>query len=129
MTALDGFSLNVAAGEIVGLAGHNGAGKTTFVDIVSGLIRPDSGRVTADGKTPAAARGRVGVAPQHLGLYPSVTVREHLQLFGRLAGLRPVALRSATGDVTTSLRLTYIIDRRTGGSPAASSAGPRPRRH
>jgi ABC-2 type transport system ATP-binding protein len=115
VTALDGFSLSVAAGEIVGLVGHNGAGKTTFVDIVSGLIRPDSGRVTIDGKTPAAARGRVGVAPQHIGLYPSVTVREHLQLFGRLAGLRPVALRSAIDDITTSLRLTDIIDRRTGG--------------
>jgi ABC-2 type transport system ATP-binding protein len=115
VTALDGFSLSVAAGEIVGLVGHNGAGKTTFVDIVSGLIRPDSGRVTIDGKTPAAARGRVGVAPQHLGLYPSITVREHLQLFGRLAGLRPVALRSAIDDITTALRLTDIIDRRTGG--------------
>jgi ABC-2 type transport system ATP-binding protein len=115
VTALDGFSLSVAAGEIVGLVGHNGAGKTTFVDIVSGLIRPDSGRVTIDGKTPAAARGRVGVAPQHIGLYPSITVREHLQLFGRLAGLRPVALRSAIDDITTSLRLTDIIDRRTGG--------------
>jgi ABC-2 type transport system ATP-binding protein len=115
VTALDGFSLSVAAGEIVGLVGHNGAGKTTFVDIVSGLIRPDSGHVTIDGKSPAAARGRVGVAPQHIGLYPSVTVREHLQLFGRLAGLRPVALRSAIDDITTSLRLTDIIDRRTGG--------------
>jgi ABC-2 type transport system ATP-binding protein len=115
VTALDGFSLSVAAGEIVGLVGHNGAGKTTFVDIVSGLIRPDSGRVTINGKTPAAARGQVGVAPQHIGLYPSITVREHLQLFGRLAGLRPVALRSAIDDITTSLRLGDIIDRRTGG--------------
>ncbi len=115
VTALDGFSLTAAAGEIVGLVGHNGAGKTTFVDIVSALIRPDSGRVTIDGKTPAEARGRVGVAPQHIGLYPSVTVREHLQLFGRLAGLRPVALRSAIDDMIVSLRLGDIIDRRTGG--------------
>lgn len=114
VTALDGFSLKVAAGEIVGMVGHNGAGKTTFVEIVSGLIRPDSGHVTIGGQTPAAARGRVGVAPQHLGLYPSITVREHLQLFGRLAGLRPAALRSAIDDITAALRLTEIIDRRTG---------------
>ncbi|MFD2350006.1 ATP-binding cassette domain-containing protein [Nonomuraea ferruginea] len=87
--ALDGFTLNVAAGEIVGLVGHNGAGKTTFVEIVSDLIRPDSGHVTIDGKPPSATRGQVGVAPQHIALYPSVTVREHLELFGRLAGLRP----------------------------------------
>ncbi len=114
VTALDGFSLHVAPGEIVGLIGHNGAGKTTFVEIVSGLIRPDSGRVTIDGLAPAAARGRVGVAPQHLGLYPSVTVREHLRLFGRLAGLRPAALRSAIDDIAAALRLTEIIDRKTG---------------
>lgn len=114
VTALDGFSLRAVPGEIVGLIGHNGAGKTTFVEIVSGLIRPDSGRVTIDGLSPAAARGRVGVAPQHLGLYPSVTVREHLQLFGRLAGLRRAALRSAIDDITTALRLTDIIDRKTG---------------
>jgi ABC-2 type transport system ATP-binding protein len=115
VTALDGFSLTVAAGEIVGLVGHNGAGKTTFVDIVSALIRPDSGRVTIGGKTPAQSRGRVGVAPQNIALYPSITVREHLQLFGRLAGLRPSALRSAIDDMVTSLRLADIIDRRAGG--------------
>jgi ABC-2 type transport system ATP-binding protein len=112
--ALDGFSLQVAAGEIVGLVGHNGAGKTTFVEIVSGLVRPDSGRVTIDGKSPAQARGSVGVTPQHLGLYPSITVREHLQLFGRLAGLRPAALASSIDDLAFALRLTEIMDRRTG---------------
>src|SRR4051812_10354688 len=91
VNALDGFSLQVAAGEIVGLVGHNGAGKTTFVEIVSGLIRPDSGYVAIGGKPPAESRGNIGVTPQHLGLYPSVTVREHLQLFGRIAGLRKAA--------------------------------------
>jgi ABC-2 type transport system ATP-binding protein len=112
--ALDGFSLNVAAGEIVGLVGHNGAGKTTFVEIVSGLVRPDSGQVTIDGRPPSATRGQVGVAPQHIALYPSVTVREHLELFGRLAGLRPVALRSAIDDLAGILRLSEILDRRAG---------------
>jgi ABC-2 type transport system ATP-binding protein len=115
VTALNGFSLHVAAGEIVGLIGHNGAGKTTFVEIVSGLVRQDEGSVTIDGKAPAQARGKVGVVPQHLGLYPSVTVREHLLLFGRLAGLRPAALRAAIDDIVPALRLTEIIDRRTRG--------------
>lgn len=112
--ALDGFTLSVAAGEIVGLLGHNGAGKTTFVEIVSHLIRPDSGQVTIDGKPPSAARGEVGVAPQHLALYPSITVREHLELYGRLAGLRRVALREAIEELAVVLRLTEIMDRRTG---------------
>ena len=113
--ALDGFSLHVEAGEIVGLVGHNGAGKTTFVEIVANLIRPDSGHVTIDGKDPAAARGRIGVAPQHLGLYPSISPREHLELFGRLAGLRRAALRTAIDDLAAALRLTGFMDRHSGG--------------
>jgi ABC-2 type transport system ATP-binding protein len=112
--ALDGFTLSVAAGEIVGLLGHNGAGKTTFVEIVSNLVRPDGGRVTIDGKPPAAVRGQVGVAPQHIALYPSATVREHLELYGRLSGLRGAALRSAIEDLSVVLRLTEIMDRRAG---------------
>ncbi|MEU8269868.1 ABC transporter ATP-binding protein [Sphaerisporangium sp. NPDC049002] len=113
--ALDGFDLSVAAGEIVGLVGHNGAGKTTFVEIVSHLIRPDSGHVTIDGKAPSATRGQVGVAPQHIALYPSITVREHLELFGKLAGLRRAALKNAIDDLTVALRLTDFIDRHAAG--------------
>lgn len=112
--ALDGFSLEAAAGEIVGLLGHNGAGKTTFVDIVCGLVCPDRGMVRIDGRSPAQAKGRVGLAPQHLGLYPSITVREHLQLFGRLAGLRRTALSAAVDELAGELRLGEIMDRRTG---------------
>ncbi|MBN6053812.1 ABC transporter ATP-binding protein [Nonomuraea sp. RK-328] len=112
--ALDGFSLSVAAGEIVGLVGHNGAGKSTFVEIVSYLIRPDGGHVTIDGRPPSATRGEVGVAPQHIALYPSATVREHLELYGRLAGLRRAALREAVEDLSTVLRLGGIMDRRAG---------------
>lgn len=112
--ALDGFSLSARRGEIVGLLGHNGAGKTTFVEIVSSLIRPDRGVVLLDGRTPAQARGEVGIAPQHLGLYPSVTVREHLELFGRLAGLRGATLRQAIDELAVELRLLEIMDRRTG---------------
>ena len=114
VNALDGFSLRVAPGEIVGLVGHNGAGKTTFVEIASGLIRQDSGVVSINGKSPSQSRGQVGVTPQHIGLYPSITVREHLQLFGRLAGLRREALTSAIDELAVALRLTEIIDRRTG---------------
>lgn len=121
--ALDGFTLRAAPGEIVGLVGHNGAGKTTFVEIVSNLTRPDSGRVTIAGRDPAAARGLVGIAPQHLALYPSITVREHLRLYGRLAGLRGASLRSAMEELATSLRLLEIMDR-----PAAVLSGGQQRR-
>ncbi|MEZ0109827.1 ABC-2 type transport system ATP-binding protein [Catenulispora sp. EB89] len=112
--ALDGFSLEAAAGEIVGLVGHNGAGKTTFVEMVSGLQNPDSGEIRVDGRTPAKARDRIGISPQHIALYRSITVREHLRLYGRLAGLRPAALRSRIDDLAAELRLTGFLDRPAG---------------
>jgi ABC-2 type transport system ATP-binding protein len=112
--ALDGFSLTVAAGEIVGLVGHNGAGKTTFVEMVSGLQRPDSGSVLIDGASPTKARGLIGICPQHIALYRPLTVREHLSLYGRLAGLRRVALRSAIDELAVALRLNSFLDRPCG---------------
>ncbi len=112
--ALDGFTLDVAAGEIAGLVGHNGAGKSTFVDVLCGLVRPDSGLVRIGGRLPAAARGNVGVAPQHIALYPSVTAAEHLTLFGHLAGLRRSALAAAIDEVADALMLAGFIDRRVG---------------
>jgi ABC-2 type transport system ATP-binding protein len=116
--ALDGFSLNVAAGEIVGLVGHNGAGKTTFVEIVSGLVRPDAGRVLVGGidalRESRRARRLIGVAPQEQALYVSATVRDTLHLFGALAGLRRGALRCAVDQVADELRLTDVLDGRVG---------------
>lgn len=128
--ALDGFTLTVAPGEIAGLVGHNGAGKSTFADILAGLIRPDAGVLTigggavggdrslgagqGDGRSPRASRGDIGVAPQHIALYPSATAREHLRLFGRLAGLRRRALAEASSQVIADLMLDDFLDRRTG---------------
>ncbi len=114
VAALAGFSLTVARGEIVGLVGHNGAGKTTFVEVVSGLIRPDSGVVLIDGRPPAQARGQIGISPQHIALYPPITVREHLRLFGGIAGLRRQALRTEIDDLATGLHLTGFLDRPAG---------------
>jgi ABC-2 type transport system ATP-binding protein len=112
--ALDGMSLQVAAGEIVGLVGHNGAGKTTLVEMVSGLLQPDSGEVLVQGRPPAEARGVIGISPQHIALYRPLTVREHLRLYGSLAGLRRAALRKAIDELAGALQLTGFLDRRTG---------------
>ena len=112
--ALDGFSIEVAAGEICGLVGHNGAGKTTFVEMVSGLLQPDSGEVLIDGKPPTAARGKIGISPQHIALYRPLSVREHLTLYGGLAGLRRAALRNAIDELAVAMQLTQFIDRRAG---------------
>jgi ABC-2 type transport system ATP-binding protein len=116
--ALDGFDLTVESGEITGLIGHNGAGKTTFVEVVTGLTRPDAGRVSVGGvdvrRDPRAARRLIGVAPQELALYVSATVRDNLRLFGALAGLRRRALDRAVGQVAEELRLTDVLGRRAG---------------
>ena len=114
--ALAGFDLVVEPGEVVGLIGHNGAGKTTFLEVVCGLTAADGGRVTVCGvdvaRQPRRARALLGVAPQELALYPRITVREHLVLFGRLAGLRPAALRREVATVAEEMVLTDLLDRR-----------------
>lgn len=114
--ALDGFSLEVRAGEVTGLIGHNGAGKTTFVEVTTGLVRPGAGRVTVCGidalAEPRAARALFGVAPQELALYPTVTVREHLGLFAGLAGLRRAAAARSVEAVAEELVLGDVLDRR-----------------
>jgi len=116
--ALDGFDLTVRSGEITGLIGHNGAGKTTFVEAVTGLIRPDAGRVTVGGidvrRDPCGARRLLGVAPQELTLYVSATVRDNLRLFGALAGLRRAALHRAVDQVAEELQLTEVLGQRAG---------------
>lgn len=90
--AVDGVSLSVTRGEILGLLGPNGAGKTTTVECVLGLRRPDSGRIqilgSAAGMADPAIRTLVGVQLQTTGLLPQLTAREQLILF---AGLFPRA--------------------------------------
>ncbi|MQY27871.1 ABC transporter ATP-binding protein [Nocardia aurantia] len=116
--ALDGFDLTVAPGEIAGLIGHNGAGKTTFVEIVTGLVRPDAGRVRVGGldavRAGRAARGLLGVAPQEMALYHRATARENVRLFAGLAGLRGRARETRVADILGELMLTDVADEPTG---------------
>jgi ABC-2 type transport system ATP-binding protein len=116
--ALDGFDLSVQPGEITGLVGHNGAGKTTFVEVVTGLVRPDAGSITVGGidarRRPRAARRLIGVAPQEQALYLSATAADNLTLFGALTGLRGAGLRRAVAGVADELRLTDLLEQRAG---------------
>ena len=116
--ALRGVDVDVARGEITCLLGPNGAGKTTLVSIVAGLRRPDAGVVEVDGLDATSrsveVRQRIGLAPQDLGLYPVVSVRRNLQLFGRLAGLRPRELATRIDEVAAALRITDLLDRQGG---------------
>ncbi len=119
--ALDGFDLAVAPGEVTGLLGHNGAGKTTFVEVVSGLVRPDAGTVRISGidalqsaRAGRAARSLVGVAPQQQAVYLSASVRENLRLYASLLGLAGRAALREIDAVADELMLADVIDRPVG---------------
>jgi ABC-2 type transport system ATP-binding protein len=114
--ALRGASLHVEAGTIVSLLGRNGAGKSTLLSVIAGLTRPDAGTITIDGidvlKHPAKASGLLGIAPQHTGIYPPLTVRENLEFFGELSGLKRIERRKRASDIADQLGLSTLLDRK-----------------
>lgn len=88
VAALDGMSLDVAAGRVVGFLGPNGAGKTTAMRAVLGVTALDSGSIRFSGvPVDAAARRRFGYMPEERGLYPGMEVLDQLIYFGRLHGM------------------------------------------
>ncbi len=93
--ALDGVSLELRQGELLGLLGPNGAGKTTLVRALAGRVRLDGGVIELFGRrlAPADVRDGLGIVPQELALYPLLTARENLEVFGGFNGLRGGALR------------------------------------
>ncbi len=113
--ALRGVSLSVAPGEWLALLGPNGAGKTTLVRALAGRVRLDAGELALLGKPlppPGAgrsdARAALGVVPQEIALYPLLTARENLQVFGRLHGVTGSRLRER---VAWALEWTGLGDR------------------
>lgn len=114
--ALQGASLAVAEGQIVSLLGRNGAGKTTMLSIIAGLLRPDAGRVTIGDvdatRDPEAAAKLLGIAPQTTGIYGVLTVRQNLEFFGELAGMDRPARTQRVGETAERLGLTPLLDRK-----------------
>ncbi|TLM99012.1 MAG: ABC transporter ATP-binding protein [Actinobacteria bacterium] len=91
VTAVDGVSFEIDEGEIFGLLGPNGAGKTTTISMISCLLLPDAGDVRVAGKSARsdslAVRGALGIVPQEIALYPTLTAAENLRFWGRMYGL------------------------------------------
>ena len=113
--ALHPVDLRVGPGEVCGLLGPNGAGKTTLVSIIAGLRDADAGTVRVDG-TDIARGGRrtrslVGLAAQDTGIYPTLRVRENLELFARLAGLKGTERERRMDEVADILELVDFMDR------------------
>ena len=108
---LRGVDLTLRRGEIYALLGPNGAGKSTLVGAICGRLKLSGGEVALDGQDPwanPAARRVLGLVPQEIALYGHLTVRENLETFGRLAGVKGKALQDA---VTLALRVTRTQDR------------------
>jgi len=96
VVALDGVSFAVQHGEMRGLVGRNGAGKTTAMRIVLGLAEPDAGQVRLNGSAvDDAARRRIGYMPEERGLYPKMRVLDQLDFFGQLSGLTAADAKAA----------------------------------
>ena len=121
--ALDGVSFAVNAGEIVGMLGPNGAGKTTTLSILSGVIAPDSGRASIAAHDlatePSLARRSLGLVPQSLALYPTLTALENLMFFGRMEGMSSRdalnRARSLLEQVGLDDRADDVVDEFSGG--------------
>lgn len=110
--ALDGLDLTIPAGAIFGLVGSNGAGKTTAMAVVAGLLRPAAGRVSLFGEGPFAAErhaGRVSLLPQDSRFPPHARVADLLRFYGQLQGLGAGDLENSIGGL---LDWVHLTDRR-----------------
>lgn len=116
VVANDEVSLQVRAGDVVGLLGHNGAGKTTLVLQLVGLLRPDAGMIrigTTDAVSdPAAARRHVALQPQAQAPIDGLTPRQAIELAGRIRGLSAKDARAAATGLADELDLGPWLDRR-----------------
>jgi ABC-2 type transport system ATP-binding protein len=110
VTALDGAALTLREGELLALLGPNGAGKTTLIRAISGRVQLDAGEVRLFGKTLTGRKTppELGIVPQELAIYPSLTARENLAAFGRLQGL---SKGDVAAQVAWALKATALEDR------------------
>lgn len=109
--AVQNVSLNVYHGQITVLLGHNGAGKTTFASMLTGLYQPTCGELMVDGidatKNPERARMRMGLCPQFDVLYDELTCEEHLRLFAVVKGCPPKRVEPEVTHVLDQLGLSF----------------------
>jgi ABC-2 type transport system ATP-binding protein len=121
VVAVDGISLSVASGEMFGLIGPDGAGKTSTLRTVLGLLPPDGGSVTTCGFVPSRQRRelseRIGYLPQRFSLYGDLSIDENIAFFARIHGVR--GWRARRDELLDLLRLTpfreRLADRLSGG--------------
>ncbi|HKR75705.1 MAG TPA: ABC transporter ATP-binding protein [Rhodanobacter sp.] len=112
------LSLELPPGQVLGLLGVNGAGKSTTLSMIAGALRPDKGAIRLNGEDflerPELARRLVGWLPERAPVWPELTVAEHLDAHGRLRGLGATALRAARAAIVERLELQSLARRLAG---------------
>ena len=110
--AVTDLNLTLRRGEVLGLLGVNGAGKSTTLSMIAGALTPDSGSIALDGRDfvehPELARSLTGWLPERAPVWQELTVLEHLHAHGRLRGLAGSALREACSKVIAQLELVEL---------------------
>jgi ABC-2 type transport system ATP-binding protein len=111
---LDGLSLRVEEGEIVGLLGPNGCGKSTVLNIIGQLLLPDAGQISLMGQalhpSNGKARSRVGFCAQRCALYPDLFPAENLHFFGRLHGLSEKGCQQRVAELMRTFSLSAFSE-------------------
>lgn len=118
VTAVRDLSLSVREGELFSLLGLNGAGKSTTIKILSGLLEPDAGETLLEGisvqKDPRTVKALLAVSPQETAVAPNLTARENLRFICGIHGLPFPAAEAKTAELTRQLGLDPVLDRRAG---------------
>jgi drug efflux transport system ATP-binding protein len=123
LTAVDRLNLQIAQGEVFGLLGPNGSGKTTTIRMLCGLLDPSAGTATVAGidvtVAPEQIKLRIGYMSQKFGLYEDLTVAENLDFYGGIYGLRDAARAARVSEVIAFLgldrRLEQLVGQLSGG--------------
>lgn len=112
MTAVNDISLEVKPGEIFGLVGPDGAGKTTVIRMLTGILAPTSGKITVlDSDKLEGVKAHVGYVPQKFSLYGDLTVIENIRLMGALYGSSPQQVEKLSEEILTFTNLLQFKDR------------------